>query len=116
MPIESESTSFGGSAAVEFEKRADVLETRGRQVTVKDLDGCQVLQCRADRIEEEGLELTVPVGSGFAVGHRYEICVLPEGGSGGEERYATVVQTQQQGGSEQEGLAVGLRFDQPLIL
>ena len=91
-------------------------------MTVKDLDGCQVLQCRADRIEEGGLELTVPVGSGFAVGHRYEICVLPEGGSdvvggsGGEERYATVVQTQRQGGSEQEGLAVGLRFDQPLIL
>lgn len=125
MTTDPESTADSETATVTAtipqDTQSELDQGKERWVAVYALDRSEVLRCRADRIEESSLALTVPAECGLSVGHRYEICVLPDCDPGNsqmkvaEGQYATVTETQPQAGDLQGRMAVGMRFDQPFI-
>jgi len=110
--------------AAHVERRSSVRRKGGAWASLVTLDGNPMLRCTVDDLGEGGLHVTSPVGYGFAVGQRYEV-LLGRGGNPsaesdflGEGHYATVVRTQflldrPEGG---DGMGIGLRFDQPVVL
>lgn len=118
----ADETGFAGAESAVGERREGVRREAGFWAGLVTLAGSEVLRCKPDNVSEGGLHLTAPVGYGFAVGQRYEVLVgrgegsTEQGGFLGEGHYATVVRTEFLINDQGDGVGVGLRFDQPVVL
>jgi hypothetical protein len=113
---------YAGAESAVGERREGVRREAGFWAGLVTLAGAEVLRCKADNVSEGGLHLTVPIGYGLAVGQRYEVLVgrqedsTEQGNFLGEGHYATVVRTEFLINDQGDGVGVGLRFDQPVVL
>ena len=118
----TDSGVIGSAAAGEDDRRLGPRREGGYWASLLSLDGEEVIRCCPDNLGEGGMHFTAPVGYGFAVGQRYELLVGEDDGAGsqrrvvGEGHYATVVRTRFLMDEPGDQVAVGLRFDQPVVL
>jgi len=122
---ERKRSSWTGVAdAPASERRSSVRRRGGAWASLVTLDGNPMLSCAVDDIGEGGLHVTSPVGYGFAVGQRYEVLLSrgnePSAESDflGEGHYATIVRTKFMLDRPEagDGMGIGMRFDQPVVL
>ncbi|MFO0972370.1 MAG: hypothetical protein U1A27_02880 [Phycisphaerae bacterium] len=88
-------------------------------VWLLDLEGLTVLRCKADNLSEGGVQCTVPIGYGLAVGQRYELRVIHRQVSDPTRKafwsgcYGTIIRTRLVTEGQKHQLSVALRFDTP---
>lgn len=85
-------------------------------VWLLDLEGLTVLRCRADNIGEGGVQVTVPIGYGLAVGQRYEMRIIERDARDAAQTfwsgcYGTIIRTRLITDGQRHQLGVTLRFD-----
>ncbi len=87
------------------------------------LSGADDIRCETVDLTPHGVHVSVPVGFGVAPGQRYQVELAAPGATLGMGPLltppgvcATVVHTRMQSGAAAGNVAVGMQFDQPIVV